>query len=77
VGDQVKGGHEGPAASGQLVGDGHRGPSRISRVTTSLVTTHTLAPRLRSRLLQTLARMGETLGVEQALADMSSTAWLR
>jgi hypothetical protein len=46
-------------------------------VATSLVTTHTLAPRLRSHLLQTLVRMAETLRVEQAIADMSSTAQLR
>ena len=37
---------------------------------TSLVTPHTLAPRLRSHLLQTLVRIGETRRVEQALADM-------
>ena len=36
----------------------------------SLVTPHTLAPRLRSHLLQTLVRMGETQRVEQALAEM-------
>jgi LuxR family maltose regulon positive regulatory protein len=36
----------------------------------SLVTPHTLAPRLRSHLLQALARRGETHRVEQALAGM-------
>jgi LuxR family transcriptional regulator, maltose regulon positive regulatory protein len=40
------------------------------RLTKSLVTPHTLAPRLRSHLLQTLGRRGETKRVEQALADM-------
>ena len=40
------------------------------RVATSLVTPHTLAPRLRSHLLQTIVRIGETRRVEQALADM-------
>jgi LuxR family transcriptional regulator, maltose regulon positive regulatory protein len=40
------------------------------RLASSLVTPHTLAPRLRSHLLQTLARNGETHRVEQALADM-------
>ena len=40
------------------------------RLSGSLVTPHTLAPRLRSHLLQTLARNGETRRVEQALADM-------
>jgi LuxR family transcriptional regulator, maltose regulon positive regulatory protein len=40
------------------------------RLARSLVTPHTLAPRLRSHLLQTLARNGETRRVEQALADM-------
>ena len=40
------------------------------RLAKSLVTPHTLAPRLRSHLLQTLAHRGETLRVEQALADM-------
>ena len=42
------------------------------RLAESLVTRHTLAPRLRSHLLQTLARMGETRRVEQALADMDT-----
>jgi len=36
----------------------------------SLVTPHTLAPRLRSHLLQTLVRTGETRWVEQALAGL-------
>jgi LuxR family transcriptional regulator, maltose regulon positive regulatory protein len=40
------------------------------RLAESLVTPHTLAPRLRSHLLQTLARRGETRRVEQALADL-------
>ncbi len=40
------------------------------RLGKSLVTPHTLAPRLRSHLLQTLVRTGETRRVEQALADM-------
>jgi LuxR family maltose regulon positive regulatory protein len=40
------------------------------RLAKSLVTPHTLAPRLRSHLLQTLARSGETRRVEQALAGM-------
>jgi LuxR family transcriptional regulator, maltose regulon positive regulatory protein len=40
------------------------------RLAKPLVTPHTLAPRLRSHLLQTLARQGETRRVEQALADM-------
>jgi LuxR family maltose regulon positive regulatory protein len=40
------------------------------RLAKSLVAPHTLAPRLRSHLLQTLARRGETRRVEQALADM-------
>jgi len=40
------------------------------RLSESLVTPHTLAPRNRSYLLQTLARIGETRRVEQALADM-------
>jgi LuxR family transcriptional regulator, maltose regulon positive regulatory protein len=43
------------------------------RLAKSLVTPHTLAPRLRSHLLQTLARTGETRRVEQALADMDTT----
>ena len=40
------------------------------RLSASLRTPHTLAPRLRSHLLQTLVRTGETGRVEQALADM-------
>jgi LuxR family transcriptional regulator, maltose regulon positive regulatory protein len=40
------------------------------RLTGSLVTPHTLAPRLRSHLLQTLVRIGETRRVEHALAAM-------
>jgi LuxR family maltose regulon positive regulatory protein len=40
------------------------------RLASTLVTPHTLAPRLRSHLLQTLARQGETRRVEQALANM-------
>ena len=40
------------------------------RLAGSLVTPHTLAPRLRSHLLQTLVRTGETQRVEQALADL-------
>ena len=40
------------------------------RLATLLVTEHTLARRLRSHLLQTLVRMGETQRVEQALAEM-------
>ncbi len=40
------------------------------RLASSLVTPHTLAPRLRSHLLQTLVREGGTRRVEQALADM-------
>jgi LuxR family transcriptional regulator, maltose regulon positive regulatory protein len=42
------------------------------RLAKSLVTPHTLAARLRSHLLQTLARNGETRRVEQALADMDT-----
>src|SRR6185437_7399725 len=42
------------------------------RLATSLVAPHTLAPRLRSHLLQTLARKGETPRVEQALAHMAT-----
>src|SRR3984957_257573 len=42
------------------------------RVAKSLVTPHTLAPRGRSHLLQTLGRMGGTARVEQALADMDA-----
>ena len=40
------------------------------RLSESLRTPHTLALRLRSHLLQTLTRTGETRRVEQALADM-------
>jgi LuxR family maltose regulon positive regulatory protein len=40
------------------------------RLTGLLVTEHTLAVRLRSHLLQTLVRTGETRRVEQALAEM-------
>ena len=40
------------------------------RLTNSLVTPHTLAPRLRSHLLQTLVRTGDTRRVEQALAGL-------
>jgi LuxR family transcriptional regulator, maltose regulon positive regulatory protein len=40
------------------------------RLAESLLTPHTLSPRLRSHLLQALARRGETQRVEQALADM-------
>ena len=40
------------------------------RLAGSLVTPHTLAPRLRSHLLQTLVRTGETQRVEQTLADL-------
>jgi LuxR family maltose regulon positive regulatory protein len=40
------------------------------RLANSLVTPHTLAPRLRSHLLQTLVRIGETRRAEQALAAM-------
>jgi LuxR family maltose regulon positive regulatory protein len=40
------------------------------RLAGSLVTPHTLAPRLRSHLLQTLVRTGETRRVEQTLADL-------
>ena len=42
------------------------------RLSASLVTAHTLATRLRSHLLQTLARTGDTHRVEKALADMDS-----
>jgi LuxR family transcriptional regulator, maltose regulon positive regulatory protein len=41
------------------------------RLANSLVTPHTLAPRLRSHLLQTLVRTGETRRVEQALAGLA------
>jgi len=44
-----------------------RTAERLARV---LVTEHTLAMRLRSHMLQTLVRMGETQRVEQALAGM-------
>ena len=40
------------------------------RLANSLVTPHTLAPRLRSHLLQTLVRTGDTRRVEQALAGL-------
>ncbi len=40
------------------------------RLSDSLRTPHTLAPRLRSHLLQTLTRTGESGRVEQVLADM-------
>jgi LuxR family transcriptional regulator, maltose regulon positive regulatory protein len=40
------------------------------RLVGSLVTPHTLAPRLRSHLLQTLVRTGEAQRVEQALAGL-------
>ena len=43
------------------------------RLSASLRTPHTLAPRLRSHLLQTLVSTGETGRVKQALADMDST----
>jgi LuxR family maltose regulon positive regulatory protein len=43
------------------------------RLAKSLITPHTLAPRLRSHLLQALVRRGETRRVEQALADMDKT----
>ena len=42
------------------------------RLATMLVSRHTLAMRLRSHLLQTLVRMGETQQVEQALAEMDA-----
>jgi LuxR family transcriptional regulator, maltose regulon positive regulatory protein len=44
------------------------------RLCESLITPHTLAPRLRSHILQTLTRCGETQRVEQALADMDTPA---
>ncbi len=44
-----------------------RTAERLAKV---LVTEHTLAMRLRSHMLQTLVRMGETQRVEQALAGM-------
>ena len=40
------------------------------RLAGSLVTPHTLAPRLRSHLLQTLVRTGEIQRVDQTLADL-------
>jgi len=40
------------------------------RLASSLVTPHTLGPRLRSHLLQALVRTGETRRVEQALAGL-------
>ena len=43
---------------------------RAERLTRSLVSPHTLAPRLRSHLLQTLIRLGETEQAERALAGM-------
>ena len=43
---------------------------RAERLARSLVTPHTLSRRLRSHLLQTLTRRGETGRVEQALASM-------
>ncbi len=43
---------------------------RAERLAAMLVTPHILAPRLRSHLLQTLTRRGETERVEQALAAM-------
>jgi LuxR family transcriptional regulator, maltose regulon positive regulatory protein len=46
-----------------------RATERLAR---SLVTPHTLAPRLRSQLLQTLVRTGETRRVEQALAGLDA-----
>jgi LuxR family maltose regulon positive regulatory protein len=45
---------------------------RADRLARSLIMEHTLAPRLRSHLLQTLTRLGETERVEQALADMDA-----
>jgi len=45
---------------------------RADRLARSLVMPHTLAPRLRSHLLQTLTRCGETERVEHALADMDA-----
>jgi LuxR family maltose regulon positive regulatory protein len=43
---------------------------RAERLARSLMTPHTLAPRLRSHLLQALTRRGETRRVERALGDM-------
>jgi LuxR family transcriptional regulator, maltose regulon positive regulatory protein len=45
---------------------------RADRLARSLIMPHTLAPRLRSHLLQTLTRRGETERVEEALADMDA-----
>ena len=42
------------------------------RLAESLVSPHTLAPRLRSHLLQTLVRTGETRRAEQALAGLDA-----
>jgi LuxR family maltose regulon positive regulatory protein len=51
--------------------DAALGAFRVAeRLTGLLVTEHTLAVRLRSHLLQTLVRTGETRRVEQALAEM-------
>jgi len=44
---------------------------RAERLARALVTPHTLAPRLRSHVLQTLIRRGETGRVERALAEMA------
>jgi LuxR family transcriptional regulator, maltose regulon positive regulatory protein len=43
---------------------------RAQRLTGMIVTQHTYAVRLRSRLLQALVRVGETRRAEQALAEM-------
>jgi LuxR family maltose regulon positive regulatory protein len=43
---------------------------RAERLARTLISPHTLAPRLRSHVLQTLVRVGETGRVEQALAAM-------
>ena len=45
---------------------------RAERLAGSLIMPHTLAPRLRSHLLQTLTRRGETARVEEALAGMDA-----
>jgi LuxR family maltose regulon positive regulatory protein len=45
---------------------------RAERLARSLIMPHTLAPRLRSHLLQTLARCGEAERAEQALAGMNA-----
>ena len=45
---------------------------RADRLARSLIMPHTLAPRLRSHLLQTLTRCGEAERVEQALAGMDA-----